>query len=241
MCNRRLLLTAAVVASCLVPTGSVNPAEAASAVAGKGVVTGRVTVGPQLLSRRARFDLYADMRRGATPQGPQTEEDELANVVVWLEDASGRLDDLPLATGRAMMRQERSTFVPHVLAVARGTTVDFPNSDPVFHNVFSLSKPASFDLGRYPRGESRSVRFEEPGMVKVFCQIHSDMSGVVLVLPHGYFTAPSEDGTYRIEGVPPGDYQVVGWHERARRVSHRVRVEPNGTARADLEIPLGSE
>lgn len=240
MCNRRLALLAITLAVCLAAAAAV--ARAQSGVShGSGVVTGRVIVGPELLSRRARFDLYADLRRGAPEEAPRSEDDELANVVVWLHDPTGRLDDTPLATAHAAMRQEQSTFVPHVLPVARGTTVDFPNGDRVFHNVFSLSKTASFDLGRYPRGESRSVRFDEPGMVKVFCQIHSDMSAVVLVLPHRYFAMPAEDGRYRIEGVPPGEYEVVGWHERARRVSQRVRVEAAGIARADLEIPLGTE
>src|SRR4029077_6381444 len=116
------------------------------------------------------------------------------------------------------------TFVPHVLAVPKGTTVDFPNGDAIFHNVFSLSKAAEFDLGRYPRGSSKSVRFDRPGMVKVFCHIHSDMSGVIVVLDTPFSAVPDSQVPSSITGVPPGEYTVVGWHERARPLRKTVRI-----------------
>ena len=100
--------------------------------------------------------------------------------------------------------------------------VDFPNSDRTYHNVFSLSKTRPFDLGRYAAGRSKSVRFDRPGIVRVFCDIHSHMSAFILVFGHRFFTVTDEDGRYRLEGVPPGSYTVSVWHETLARESRNV-------------------
>ena len=107
------------------------------------------------------------------------------------------------------MLQRDQRFVPHVLAITTGTTVDFPNGDVFYHNVFSLSKTARFDLGRYAVGSSKSVRFDRPGIVRVFCEIHSHMSAFVLVFAHHYFAVTDAEGRYHIDDVPPGTYTVV--------------------------------
>jgi plastocyanin len=206
-----------------------------------GAVEGLIAVGPQLVSKRVRFNLYEDQRRNAPVKVAQPIEAELANVVVYLEDDGGALARVARDPGTHVMRQESSSFVPHVLPVAVGATVEFPNTDPVFHNVFSLSKAAAFDLGRYPRGDSRSVRLEQPGIVKVFCHIHSDMTGVLMVLPHSFFAVPDSDGRYRIDGIPPGRYTLVGWHERARRAAQSIVVEPGRSTIVHLAIPLSQE
>jgi len=148
-------------------------------------------------------------------------------AVVFLETAPRGAFEVPLP-GRAVLDQRNETFVPHVLAVAVGTTVDFPNSDRVFHNVFSLSKVKRFDLGRYPRGASRSVRFDRPGMVRVFCEIHSHMSAFVLVFAHRFFDKTDESGRYRIEDVPPGTYTLAVWNEGEVRSTRKVRVPAGG-------------
>ena len=126
------------------------------------------------------------------------------------------------------MDQRRETFVPHVLAVTAGAVVDFPNSDETYHNVFSLSRVRSFDLGRYASGRSKSVRFDRPGIVRVFCDIHSHMSAFVLVFAHRFFAVTGEDGRYRIDDVPPGSYTVVEWHEVMERESREVTIRGNG-------------
>ena len=118
--------------------------------------------------------------------------------------------------------------MPHVLAIVAGTTVDFPNNDRTYHNVFSLSKTRSFDLGRYAAGHSKSVRFDQPGIVRVFCDIHSHMSAFILVFAHRYFAVTDDDGRYHIDNVPPGNYTVIAWNEAMPQESRRVTVPEGG-------------
>ena len=162
----------------------------------------------------------------------------MQGVVVWIEGLPGGAVAAPHT---ARMEQKDERFAPRVLPVLAGTTVAFPNGDGIFHNVFSLSSARTFDLGRYPRGESKSVRFDRPGVVQVFCHIHSDMRAVVLVLDTPAFTMPAGDGRYTIAGVPPGEYTLVAWHERASPIRRRVRVSAGGTAVEDVDIPIVDE
>ena len=203
-----------------------------------GRFTGTVTVGPQLRSRRIRFQLYPDLALAASARRASPEQEEAGNVVVYLEELSPGRSFPPAPPARPAIRQEGMAFVPHLLAVVKGSTVEFPNADPVFHNVFSLARAATFDLGRYPKGTSRSVRFDKPGIVKVFCHIHSDMSAVILVLDNPLFAVPDAQGRYRIDNVPPGEYRIVAWHERARPLSRKVSSAAGSTSVVDFSIPL---
>jgi len=160
---------------------------------------------------------------------------DLKNVVVYIKDAPFKGT---LTTKAAELKQEHETFVPHVVAVTRGTTVNFPNADPFFHNVFSLSSAANFNLGRYPPGQSKSVTFRKAGIVKVYCQIHSHMSATILVFDHPYFAIPDTDGSYELPAIPAGDYTVVGWHERVGERPVPVKIERGKTATIDLKLPI---
>jgi plastocyanin len=157
--------------------------------------------------------------------------------VVYLETAPrGAFEDR--GDLRALIDQRSETFVPHVLAIMAGTTVEFLNSDRTYHNVFSLSRTRSFDLGRYPRGKSKFVRFDRAGIVRVFCDIHSHMSAFVLVFSHRFFAIADADGRYRIDHVPPGQYTVAVWNESLPRETRRVTIGEEG-ADVELNVTLG--
>ena len=136
------------------------------------------------------------------------------------------------------MDQRNEAFVPHLLAITVGTTVDFPNSDRTYHNVFSLSRPRPFDLGRYAAGRSKSITFDRPGIVRVFCDIHSHMSAFILVFAHPFFAVTAGDGTYRIDGIPPGSYTVKVWNEVLARQSRTVTV---GDGDSEVDFVLSRE
>jgi plastocyanin len=218
-----------------------------------GRVEGFVNLGPRLKAKKMRFALYPQDSQQALAEARRTEpapgerEDEFRNVVVYvestaaLEPAARAAATGPPRGGTLAIRQDGIAFVPHVLPVLRGSTVDFPNSDPVFHNVFSLARAATFDLGRYPRGDARSVRFETAGIVKVFCHIHSDMSAVVLVLDNPFFVTPDADGRFRLDGLPPGEYKVTAWHERARPSRRNIRIEAGRATQVTFDIPLSED
>jgi len=114
--------------------------------------------------------------------------------------------------------------------------VDFPNHDRTYHNVFSLSKARRFDLGRYPQGESKTVRFDRPGVVRVFCDIHSHMSAFIVVFGHRFFAATDEQGRYRIEDVPPGTYALVVWNDGQARETREVQVPGQGAVEVDFVL-----
>ena len=222
-----------------------RPAPAAAQGAATGRIEGRVEISNTLASRRPRFRIYSDPGTGSLPPaGPRDPiAAELRNVVLYLEGDALREAKGGVPTTHASMAQRDERFVPHVLPILAGTTVDFPNQDDVYHNVFSLSSAAApgekgFDLGRYPKGSSKSWTFERQGTVLVFCHIHQDMSGVVLVLPNPFFAVPDDDHRFVIDGVPPGDYSIVGWHQRAKTVVHRVHVVAGQTATVNFNIPL---
>lgn len=180
----------------------------------------------------------------ATPSGvypsrrvsrPAPKAAEIASVVVFIKDMPRQPN---LTTTTATITQKDETFVPRVVAITRGSTVDFPNFDPFFHNVFSLSRGATFDLGRYPKGATKSQRFENAGLVKVYCHIHSHMTASIMVFDHQYFRMPSPDGSFAIDDVPAGTHQVSAWHERIGENLMQVRVEAGRTARVEFALPV---
>ncbi len=190
---------------------------------------------------RGRIDLPADVRPIQRPNisdlgGPAHRRvSTRPQAVLYLETAPrGAFEQAE--PGRATLDQRDETFVPHVLAITTGTVVDFPNSDRIYHNVFSLSKTARFDLGRYPAGRSRSVRFDKPGIVRVFCEIHSHMNAFILVFSHPFFSVTDEEGRYRIDRVPPGNYTVAAWSDRASFDPRAATVSEGGSTQLDFTL-----
>ena len=156
-------------------------------------------------------------------------------AVIYLEDRDHRLEPASQMPPAAI-DQKGEVFIPHILAVQSGTRVDFPNSDVIYHNVFSFSKVKRFDLGRYPKGQSRSVILDRVGLVRVFCEIHSHMSAFVMVLPRPYFDTTDASGTYRISKIPPGRYHVVVWNDQFRSARREVVLESGEEAELDFVL-----
>jgi plastocyanin len=229
----RPLLAVAVTCALAIPSGlDTGPPTADSVRAAVGVLRGRVVV--------ARPAAGAIQKPGIASLGdalaavPQ----ERRSAVVYLESATqAAFEEGAGGSPRAAMRQVNETFVPHVLAIRVGTVVDFPNDDRIYHNVFSLSKTKRFDLGRYAKGQSKSIVFDEPGIVRVFCDIHSHMSAFILVFSHRFFAVTDDQGRYRIDRVPPGTYTLVAWYEGVVRQTRPVTVpEDGGTVEVDFAL-----
>jgi plastocyanin len=155
-------------------------------------------------------------------------------AVVYFEDVPA--DPGQIVPMRGRMNQTDETFVPHLLALTIGSTVDFPNDDNTYHNVFSLSKPKKFDLGRYATGRSKSITFDRPGIVRVFCDIHSHMNAFILVFAHRFFAVTDQNGRYRIDQVPPGTYRVTAWYEGIALQTGRVTIPAGATADLDFRL-----
>lgn len=157
---------------------------------------------------------------------------ERSRVVVYLE---GPVASRPMT---AEIVQEGRHFNPDTVAISAGSTVTFPNHDPIFHNVFSLSKSKSFDLGNYAQNQTRTVHFPKPGVVFVHCHLHPNMTAAILVAPNAFVTTAGKDGKFNIPGVPPGEYTAVAWHRAAGFFRQTVKVSAVRGAPIQFFIPL---
>jgi plastocyanin len=205
----------------LASAGVVSPAAT-------GVIRGRVDL-PPAPARVERRPSVSALGGGRVDEATHRHDEppEPPVSVVYLERAPrGAFAELDERHARLDQKDER--FVPHVLAITVGSVVDFPNNDRTYHNVFSLSDVRTFDLGRYAAGHSKSIRFDRPGIVRVFCDIHSHMSAFILVFAHRYFAVTDAEGRYHIDNVPPGTYTVMMWNESFPAESRQVTVPEAG-------------
>src|SRR5262245_50132606 len=158
------------------------------------------------------------------------------NVFLYIEDV------VAASQGSAVMKQEGKQFVPRVLAVQKGTRVEFPNLDTVFHNVFSVTPDTSFDLGSYHQGETRAVTLTHPGVVNVYCNMHSKMTGYILVVQSSLYVRAGQDGFFRLPNVPTGKHRLVAWAPNAKPVVSEVVVADDRVVTSELEVkPLPVE
>ncbi len=196
-------------------------------------VRGRVEIGVPVHTRRpsSAYPTRAIEQQGLAPIS------ELRHVVVYLKDAPPR----QVTPTTVEIRQREENFIPRVVAVPIGSEVGFPNDDPIYHNVFSLSRPRNFNLGRYPRGHTRRVQFDRPGIVKVFCDIHSHMSATVMVFNHPWFTFPPRTAASSCRPFRRAIARLrrgtSGWVTPRRR----VRVESGRVAEAHFVLPVPRE
>lgn len=156
--------------------------------------------------------------------------------VVYLERIGGELP-FPVPEAHPSISQRDARFRPDFLAIVAGQTVDMPNDDDITHNVFSYSPPRKFDLGLYPKGEKRSVTFDVPGVVNIYCSIHESMNGQILVLPNPHYAVLAAPGRWRIEDVPEGEYTLRTWSRRLPPLERRIRVRAGETLRQTLVLP----
>ena len=183
------------------------------AVAEAATIQGKLTVPRPASAPEASGNAY--------PGRAHVVRDPIPMVRGGVVDAVISIERIPAAAESSLARRSRrapqlaqqgQAFVPRVLAVAAGATVEFPNLDPIFHNVFSVSPVKRFDLGKYPRGQSRRVTFGKPGLVQVYCDIHANMAAYILVLPNHAFARPDPTGTFALPDLPRGTYALKVWH-----------------------------
>lgn len=161
-----------------------------------------------------------------------SEKTDRSNVAVYLENPAG--ETKPAKTTE--IHQKDLTFTPGLIVIPVGTTIDFPNDDKVFHNVFSVSKAAKFDLGLYKSGTTKSVTFKSAGVVDVYCNIHPQMVAKIKVVDSSYYAVTAADGTFKIKGVPAGKYALVGWQANGEEYHGSVTVTAGGTASVTFSL-----
>lgn len=155
------------------------------------------------------------------------------DAVVYVETISAS------TKGTATMKQEGKQFLPQVLVVQKGTTVSFPNRDAIFHNVFSVTPDNSFDLGSYRQGETKTVTMSKPGVVNVYCNMHPQMVGHILVVPNGNYVRAGKDGFFRLTSIPPGKHRVVAWAPNAKPVVKDAEVNDAEVVTVEFELKKG--
>lgn len=158
--------------------------------------------------------------------------------VVYIEAIPGATNSAP--SKHALMDQKGLMFTPHILVVQQGTTVDFENDDSVEHNVFwsaiNGNKSLGHNMGTWPRGQQRSFKFDNPGIVPLLCNVHPDMAGYIIVSPSPYFAETDKTGAFKIENVPNGTYKLTVWNEAGKGKTQTVQVTVSGDVEADIAL-----
>ena len=192
-------------------TGALGLAFGSAQASAQGTVAGRISI----------------------QEKPGEKTADLANTVIYLEPKSGGARS---SEAKSQMAINGRNFAPRVRVVMVNSTVDFPNQDPFTHNVFSTTVGALFDLGSYGSGTSKSNQFKKPGAYPIYCNVHSKMTGYVVVVSTPWYTQAAADGRWDIAKVPAGKYTLTVWHERAKTVDTDIDVPAAGIASLDNKL-----
>jgi Copper binding proteins, plastocyanin/azurin family len=205
---------------------------AAGDVSGHALVTKRLT-------KKVLSPIVYNLRGTAAPAAPldSSAANEYDRMVVILE--GGKLPPRPPIS--LVLNQQDARFNPELVVIPTGSTVQFPNLDPIFHNVFSLSKARKFDLGYYPQGQSRSVTFNDAGVVQVYCHIHANMYAAIVVTDSPWYAKPGAGGSFSFSNVPAGRYRLTVWHKIAGYRKQDVVVPETGSVEINISVPVDME
>lgn len=162
---------------------------------------------------------------------------DASDTAIWLEGVR-RSGDPPSAAFRGQMKSDRKRFNPRVVIVPTSASVDFPNADPIYHNVFSVSGANRFDLGLYRSGASKAKQFEQAGLVRVYCNIHPQMVGFIMVVNSDFAAVTGPDGKFRFDGVPVGSWTLKAWHDEAGETAVLVTVRPHGGIAVPIRLDV---
>jgi plastocyanin len=206
-------------------------------------ISGTITIKKRLTKPNVTAPVSVYQRGVTVKMGQDANDDPLAlersRVVIYLEGPASAT--VAANSPLPQIQQVDRRFLPDLVVVQAGSAVSFPNMDPIFHNVFSLSKAKSFDLGSYDKGEARKVVFSKPGIVDVYCHLHPNMTATVVVTPNRWYARVDRAGHYQIPDVPPGQYTVVAWHKAAGFFRKSVVVGSAHDAVADFFIPIDDD
>ncbi len=162
----------------------------------------------------------------------------VTETLVWLEPAVAKAPKV--IPSKFQMVTRGKMLMPHVLAIPVGSTVEFPNDDPISHNLFSLSANNAFDLGLYRKGSGKAQKFETAGMVNVYCNVHPNMSAVIHVMNTPYYAFADAAGNYALTNIPPGRYRLIAWNEQGGQTESAIEVESTGTVTGNVALLLDS-
>ena len=205
-------------------------------------ISGKIVVTKRLTRRSVTAPVSVYQRGTSVKLGRTADKDpiafELSRVVIYLEGNAAVRPAANTSRESIEIKQINRQFLPDLAVVPVGATVSFPNMDPIFHDVYSLSKAKSFDLGAFDKGQTRTVTFTKSGVVEVYCHLHPNMAATIMVVANRYYARPDSDGEYRISNVPPGHYTLVAWHKTAGFFRKAIDVEPDQGTTADFLIPV---
>jgi len=211
---------------------------AAALLAGADV-HGTIIIERKLTRRNVTASAGMYQRGVAVELGADGEEDALAfersHVAIYIEGATSA--NVAPGVVQASIEQRDRRFAPDLVVIPAGSAVSFPNFDPIFHNVFSLSKAKSFDLGNYPDGQSRTVTFPAPGLVAVYCHLHSNMSATIVVTPNRWAAKADGKGSFTLADVAAGTYSVVAWHKTAGTFRKKIVIGEKNDVDVSFTLP----